>query len=280
MRLHNNPPLDVVFRVNARFSRRCFEFSLRRFNIRHSHPGGLENKRTNRRTPRVCELQPIGLSTPEATVGNNRTVRSQAPRTQCGGEAVAKLPNHAWAPHNGAKRMHHKASEPTRPHERTCTPSHVHDTCTDRGSRNALVERLAQEGTLAPRRYLRTVTKHRRMQVIIERRGEAATSTSAQGLYSREWAVHRCRVPRHQRNLQPEPLVCSCPSEAADTSLNSSGSGRSAALRWPQGDSWPWSTGRQRSPGRREGPDISAQVAVIAVTDEPLRKRRRRAHIH
>ena len=164
------------------------------------------------------------------------------------------------------------ASESTRPRVRTCTPSHLHDACTPSVSAGRLAQKA--HGSTAP---------SSNWQVIIDRRREAATSTGAHGLCSKEWAVECLNT---KTPAQPAPVtscVCSCPSEAAEASLSSSRNERPAALSGHWWTHIPGRLGRQRSPRRRRGPTSrqkpSARGSRVVVGEEEFDEAGARGHL-
>ena len=82
----------------------------------------LTSRRTGEATNEPSEgaaFKPSGFQLWKRRVAS--TAPFEARRTQCSGESVARLPNHPWAPHNGAKRVHQKESDSTQPHVRSLT---------------------------------------------------------------------------------------------------------------------------------------------------------------
>ena len=85
-------------------------------------------------------------------------------------------------------------------------------------------------------------------------------------VFAAKWAVECLNTKTPAQPAAVTSCVCSCPSEAADASLSLIMNGRPAAFSghwWTHG---PGRLGRQRSPRRRRGPDISAEAIRARVS--------------
>ena len=85
-------------------------------------------------------------------------------------------------------------------HACACTPSHLHDACTVRDSTVSKCVGGASRPRrhTAPRRCLRTVTKHRRICWLLSTDEVKLQLPRVHSLCSKEWAARGCRVPQHQ----------------------------------------------------------------------------------